>query len=644
MTADRIDTPASDEGRRNDSRQKVTLQGAKEQVVVTFLPLGQKFTVDQGQTLFDLAGGAGVEVDTVCGGNGLCGKCKVRIDCDPPPPCPADFAHLSAGEVDRGYRLACRVIADRDMVVEVPPPGERATVRVLHQGISREVALNPNVRKIYIPHTDPRGRPGVADWEYVTGMLPRKFRHMEIPLHLLRQLPACIRHETGMTLVTAGRRVIGLEPGNTTNRQYGVAFDIGSTTLVGLLIDLATGQEVAVATAINKQSGYGDDIIGRLTFAQRSPSGLARLHNMLVEQMNSILQELFAQRNIEARDICEVTVVGNMAMHHFFLKLDSTYLGLSPYAPVIRKAYTVPAEAAELELNPDVPIFILPNIAGFVGSDTVGVMLATGIADSDDVRMAIDVGTNGEIVLGHRNRVMACSSPAGPAFEGACIKMGMRAVPGAIEHVEMDEDVRCEVIEDRPPKGICGTAMLDIVAGLLKAGMLDSTGAFYRQGELPSAISGNLRQRLIQTENPQDTYFVLSWAEETGGERDVIFTQRDVREFQLAKGAMRAGAMVLQQNMGIGDEDLSEVLLAGAFGSFLDPASARHVGLTPAVPVERIRAVGNAAAVGAKLALISVAERRKAESLANRTEHIQLSGSRQFYRAFARAMQFNNDS
>ena len=609
-------------------------------VRVTFQPSGRQFEVTRRDSLFEIATEAGVEVDTVCGGNGTCGKCKVLFEKDPPVACSVDYMHLSGAEIADGYRLSCQVIANDSMVVRVPETGNRATVRVLHEGVRREVELHPNIKKVFIPYQDVRTHEHEADWDRIRMTMPRLLRPKHIRIEFLRQIPALSRLAEGMTLVLAGRDVVGLTAGNTAHRQFGVALDIGSTTIVGFLMNLADGSEVAVASAVNKQSVYGDDIIGRLSRAQRDPEGLEKLHKMLIEQINNILDELSKNGNVGLDEIYEVTVVGNMAMHHFLLKLDSTYLGLAPYAPVILESYTLTASALGLALGDYIPIVVLPNIAGFVGSDTVAVMLAAETTTSPAYRMAIDVGTNGEMVLANKRRFIACSAPAGPALEGARIKMGMRAAEGAIDHVKITDDVETTVIGDVPPVGICGSALIDIVAELVRVGLMHHSGAFKRHDELGSEVNETLRARLMEAEKRKDTYFILARAEDTGASKDVIFSQADVRECQLAKGAIRAGTMMLINEMGITDDDLEEVCLAGAFGNFLDAQNALRAGLTPQVELERIRPVGNAAGVGAKLALVSVVERRRAIRIAQKTEHIQLSGSPEFQKAFTYAMQF----
>ena len=336
--------------------------------------------------------------------------------------------------------------------------------------------------------------------------------------------------------------------------------------------------------------------------------------------------------------VTDVTVVGNMAMHHFLLKLDSTYLGLSPYAPVSRDAIEVTAGELGLNLEADTPVYVLPNIAGFVGSDTVGVVLASGLLDSTEVQLAVDVGTNGEVVLGSSSRVVACSAPAGPAFEGARIKQGMRATTGAIDHVTMNGDVEISVIGDAPPVGVCGSALIDIVACMLDTGVVDHTGKLARRSELRADVPPAIRDRLIDGEVRRDSYFELVRLGEHGAEVDIVFTQADIREFQLAKGAIRAGQMVLLDYLGIDEDSLGEVVLAGAFGTYIDRDNARRVNLVP--QIDRVRSVGNAAGAGAKLALLSSRERRKAERIASATEHIRLSGLDDFQRAFTHAMRF----
>ncbi len=616
------------------------IEGDGAMICVTFQPAGRSFEVRRGELLFNVAAECGVEVDTVCGGNGSCGKCKLRFDDFIPAPTPLDYVHLSAGEIARGFRLACQVAAERDMVVQVPAGGGRSEVRILHQGVSRDIELSPNIRKIFVPYANPRLQEHVSDWDRLRLVLPRKLRPVDISLRVLRTLPGLMRDPAGLTMVLSGRRVIELEPGNSAAEQCGVAFDIGSTTIVGFLMDLVTGTELAVASAVNRQNVYGDDIIGRLSRAQRNPQGLRRLHEMLIAQLNALIAELATSAGISPERIYEVTVVGNMAMHHFLLQLDSTYLGLAPYAPVIREEYVVSAGDLGLLIRAEVPIFVLPNIAGFVGSDTVAVMLASKLGAGAEYRMAIDVGTNGEMALANRERLIACSAPAGPALEGARIRMGMRAAPGAIDHVYLGSDVEISVIGGVAPVGICGSALIDLVAQLRKAGLMHRSGAFLRKSELPPATPPRLKERLIEAQQRKNTYFILARAEDSGGERDIVFTQQDIRECQLAKGAIRAGTMLLLDAMGITEMDLAEVQLAGAFGNFLDPESALRAGLTPNVPLDRIRSVGNAAGVGAKLALLSVQERKRAIRIAQRTEHIQLSGSAAFQKAFTVAMQF----
>jgi uncharacterized 2Fe-2S/4Fe-4S cluster protein (DUF4445 family) len=608
---------------------------------VTFQPLGKSYDVRLGESLFETAVQAGVEVDTVCGGNGTCGKCKVRFLSAAPPAVPLDYVHLAGAEVQQGYRLSCQVITQQDMVVDVPPAGGRMGVQILHEGLQRDVELRPNIKKIFIPYGNPRRRDGIADWDAVKQTLPRWFRGVTVPLPWLRRLPAFIRDTAGMTITVAGRELTRIEQGDTTAANYGVAFDIGSTTVVGYLIDLNSGAEIGAASDLNYQARFGDDLIARLSRAQHNPDGLRQMHELIVAQLNDLLRRLAADNDIDLTQINEMTIVGNMAMHHFLIGLDSTFLGLAPYAPVTRDALTITAGELGLALHPESQVYVLPNVAGFVGSDTVGVILAGGLHQREGVYLAVDVGTNGEIALAASGTLVACSSPAGPAFEGARIKMGMRAAQGAIDHVRLaGDDLAFSVIGGGPPIGICGSALIDITAVLLQAGLLTWRGHLLAKDQLSPAVPATLRERLVEAQKSRDTYFVVTRAGEQGAQREIIFTQQDIREFQMAKGAIRAGEMVLQQQMGISDEDLDGVLLAGAFGTFINLENAREVNLVPDIPLERLQSVGNAAGVGARLALISTKERLAAERIGRSTDHIQLSGLDSFQKAFIHAMRF----
>ena len=601
--------------------------------------MGVTVAVDSGDTLFEAAAAVGVDVDTVCGGNGLCGKCKIRVtDPGAVAALPIDEIHVPADQIADGFRLSCQIRPESDLVVDVPEAGRR-TIQILHTGLQREVALRPNVLKIHIPHKPPRDRDGVADWDAVRGVLPSWFGRVDLPLDWLRKLPALSRDSDGMTLSVVNRqRITRIESGDTSSSNHGIAVDIGSTSVVAYLLDLSTGEELAVASGLNLQAAYGDDIIARLSKAQFDPAGLAQLHNLIIEQLNMLFAEVLATAGLETSAIADVTIVGNMAMHHFLLQLDSTYLGLSPYAPVTRDAVMVTASELALDLQPDTPIYVLPNIAGFLGSDTVGLALASGLMDADEFQMAVDVGTNGEVVLGRAGRVLACSAPAGPAFEGARIKHGMRATAGAIDHVSMSGDVEVSVIGDKPPSGICGSALIDIAAAMLDAGLAHHSGRLMRHDELGPQVAPALRERLVDGAKRRDSFFRLVREGENDAPREIVFTQQDLREFQLAKGAIRAGQMVLQRILEIDDDALGEVVLAGAFGSYIDRENAKRVNLVP--QIDRIRSVGNGAGVGAKLALLSSRERRRAEQIAAATEHVRLSGLDDFQKVFPYAMRF----
>jgi uncharacterized 2Fe-2S/4Fe-4S cluster protein (DUF4445 family) len=432
-----------------------------------------------------------------------------------------------------------------------------------------------------------------------------------------------------------------VEPGDTTRHLYGVAFDIGTTTVVAYLMDLTSGREIASASDLNPQGAYGEDLISRLSFTQEHPQGLEVLRQEIVALLNRLVEEAAARAGVRKEHIYEATVVGNVVMQHLFLGIDPQGLAAAPYAPVVRAGLSLRAEEVGLELVPQARVHLLPSIAGFVGADMVGVLLTVLPQQSPEIQLIIDLGTNGEIALGSRERLLVCSTAAGPAFEGARIQHGMRSASGAIDRVRIGEDVTCRVIDGGPALGICGSGLIDAVAGLLEQGLIDSSGRLLRDSELPPTVSPKLRHRLKgSAEDGNGPRFVLVPQQLSGTGADIFLTQQDIRELQLAKGAIYAGIQVLKRELGIEDQDICRVLLAGAFGTYVNTANAQRIGLIPPVPRERVQAIGNAAGFGAQIALLSSPERRIAELAARRAEHVRLSGRPDFQDDFLRALHF----
>ncbi|MBN1558216.1 MAG: DUF4445 domain-containing protein, partial [Lentisphaerae bacterium] len=443
------------------------------------------------------------------------------------------------------------------------------------------------------------------------------------------------------TAVVAGRRLIALEAGDTTQAVFGVAVDFGTTTVVGTLLDLATGQERAVASTINPQVGFGDDVISRISRIRENHGTLAEMQQAGLKALNALIENLGEQAGVDPRQVYEVVIAGNSTMQQILCGLDPSALGEVPFVQTFDGALTIPAQVLGLAVNPGGEVFVFPQIGGFVGGDTVAGMLAAGLDRADAPTLLVDIGTNGEIVLAYDGRFQATSTAAGPAFEGARIVQGMRATSGAIEKVVVREDILVNVIGNTRPAGLCGTALIDAAADLLRQGMIDQTGRILPSDETRADLPEALRSRLVTRDG--QTHVQLVRAEEAAGGEAVYLWQKDVRELQLATGAIRAGINILLRRAGLEPRDLGHVLLAGAFGNFIRRNNARRIGLLPQIPCGRIHFIGNAASLGAQLALLSAEERERAEALRRATEHVDLSLDAEFQMEFGTAMLFPPD-
>lgn len=584
---------------------------------VTVYPQGVKVTTEEGKTLKDVFLAAGIPFDFPCGGLGKCGKCRVQI---------------KEGGRERSV-LACQFQVTEDTVVVTGAgPGEQ---RILERGVNRQVALNPLVKKIKAVLPQPSLADNRPDWTRLreSGGL----NEVKGDLSLLRSLPEKLRRSNfEVNLVLAEEEVLAIREGDLSFPLLGMAFDIGTTTVVGYLLDLETGRELATVSALNPQTRYGADVISRIAYAAQEERGLDRLHEEIVAGINRLIAEATAKAGCDPADIFAVTIAGNTTMHHLFLKLSPENLARVPYVPVIKEAVVAGAAELNLAINPRGKVFVLPNIAGFVGADTVAAALAAEMDTGSRLRLLLDIGTNGEMVLGTGEKLLACSTAAGPAFEGAQISCGMRGEEGAIDHVMSGEELRYTVIGGGKPRGICGSGLVDIVAWLLEAGIVDAGGRILPPEKITVPAGQKYRERVVVKDGVRA--FVIADGEEA--ERPVYLTQKDIRELQLAKGAIAAGIEILLKHWGAQVDDIAEVLLAGAFGNYLNPRSACRIGLLPPELEGRIRVVGNAAGAGAKFALLSRSEYRRALRLARRIHYIELSAEKEFSSLLVKKLNF----
>jgi uncharacterized 2Fe-2S/4Fe-4S cluster protein (DUF4445 family) len=615
----------------------MTDSGSK--VTIEFKPHDKKTRVPPGMTIFNAANWIGLPIDSTCGARGTCGKCKVRIVHGHNGATAADRKTFSEEELAQGWRLSCRAAVHQDLICEVPRLMGNPKAALM--GFGRHVILNPNVHKIYLELESPTLEDQRSDIARLTGALASAGFEVTQSLELLQSLPKTLRRAGWkVTAVVVGDELIRGEAGDTTERLYGLAFDIGTTTVVGILMDLKSGAPLAVRSTLNSQAVFGADVIARISHAMLNEAGLGQLQEKILSSINDLIDHLLTEAAVAANEVYEVVVAGNATMHHLLLGLDPEAIGVTPFIPVVEEPLRVHAHELGLAILSQARIHLLPHLGAYVGADLVAGLLATGLAQGEGVRLLVDVGTNGEIILGSSQRTLATSAPAGPAFEGAQIRDGMRASDGAIEAVAINQEgVQLQVIGDVPPIGLCGSGLLDAVAQLRLSGLLNPSGRFIKPAQAAERYPAHLIKRLIQSEDGLRA-FVLAWPEETGHGKPVALTQRDIRELQFAKGSIAGGIEVVMRELGVTLDDLKEIYLAGSFGNYINPQSARVIGLVPPIPVERIKAVGNAAGEGAKMALLSFRERQVAWSLLHTVEYHELSGRADFNDSFLNVLQF----
>jgi len=594
---------------------------------VTYRPFDRTTRVPPGTTLFSAAHWIGLPIDSTCGGRGTCGKCKVRVVEGASEVTSADHRLLRKDEVDNGWRLSCQARIYEDMACEVPQL--LRVPKAATMGLSRLVIIDPNVRKVYLELAEPDLHDQRSDVARLRDALTAEGHDMVAGVPVLRTVPKTLR-DAGfkITAVLAGEHLVAIEPGDTTEECFGVAFDVGTTTLVGTLMNLRTGMAAAVRSTLNGQAPFGADVISRISHAMNGAESIEELRSAVVSTMNGILDELYREAGVAPERTYEAVVVGNVTMLHLLLGIDPAPIAVMPFTPTFMDELSVPAHEVGLHIHPEGYVQTLPALGAYVGADIVSGVLATGIAREDKLRVFVDVGTNGEIVIGSSQRTLATAAPAGPAFEGSQIKCGMRATEGAIEGVHIGDTVELQIIGgDVPAQGLCGSGLVDAVAQLLNVGLLDHSG---RMRSASEAAGHPLVDRLIEVEGVKA--FLLA--------EGVYLSQRDVRELQFAKGSIATGIKVLMDILGVGASDLDEIFLGGSFGSYLNPESAKIIGLVPPVDVDKIIAVGNSAGEGAKIALLSYRERQVAFELPSRIEYVELSGRTDFNDSFVSVLGF----
>ncbi len=654
-----------------------------------FQPSGRRGEVIKGITLIEASRKLGVDIEALCGEKKVCGKCKVRIEqgyfekygidsklSNVSPWQEEEEKFINPKERELGFRLGCVTKIEGDLLVFVPEESRAGKQIVSKAARDIHIDHNPAVKLYYVEVAKPTFEEPTADFERICYKLEEQYglKNLSADIYCLRQIPGALRKGNWKVTVSVwnDKEVICVRPGKREN-TYGIAIDVGTTTVAAYFCNLMTMEVLDTVSMMNPQCKYGEDVMSRITYHMMNKDGLDRMSADIIEGLNTLIDEAIQgtyppkkkvkkkkgeegpDEYIEApeegktylrlsrEDIEDITIGFNTAMHHILLKLDPEHVGLAPFPPVVHHSLDIKARDLDIKINPSAYVFVLPNEAGFVGADNVGVLIAEEPYKSDEIQLIIDIGTNGELVLGNKEKLISSSCATGPALEGAQLSFGMRAAPGAIERIKIDPDtheVDYKVIgrdawrsysepKEMKAKGICGSGILDVLAELYAAGVVVKSGVFNKKGQKSSRFRKN-----AETGQPE---FVLAWAEESSIDRDIVITQKDIRQIQLAKGALYAGCKLMLNRMGI--EKLDKVKIAGAFGTHVDRQKALVMGLFPDCDIEKIESVGNAAGDGCRAALLNKAKREEANWVSRNVEYIELTVEKDFQKEFMGAMQ-----
>jgi uncharacterized 2Fe-2S/4Fe-4S cluster protein (DUF4445 family) len=594
------------------------------------------FTVPTGVSAFDAASWNGIAIDSTCGGYGTCKKCRIQVTTGEVEPSKLDYRAFTESEIKAGWRLACLVRAAKDVTLDVPPLTTRPKAATV--GVGRQVILRPAVQKRYVELEEPTLHDQRTD-------IVRLFDAIDdieatVSLAAMRNLPKVLRSSYfKVTAVFVDQELIDIEAGDTTELRYGIAYDLGTTTVVATLLDLNTGTPVAVKSMLNKQQPFGADVISRISATMMDATALDRLRGFAQQTLAELSAEVCEEAVVDPLNVYEVALAGNATMTQLALGIDPEPLGVAPFIMVSAAFPDVQASELGINVHPRAKAVIMPSLGAYVGGDIVAGALASGMDRDKRLRLFIDVGTNCEIILGDGDKILATAAPAGPAFEAASIKCGVRAASGAIETIKVvDGDLEIGTIDNTKAIGICGSGLVDACASLVQLGLLDNSGRFVTP-EQAEIAAPKVAHRLVEREG--ERVFVLTWGGKEGDLNDCVFlTQRDVRELQFAKAAIATGWALLLEEFGVAESEIQQVLLAGSFGSYLSPASAVKIGLVPKLPVMRIVSAGNVAGEGAKMVLLSAQERNGAMALLESIDYIELSDRADFNDKFVERLSF----
>ena len=601
---------------------------------ITFEPEGVTIP-SKNQKIIEAAEQAGIQIESICGGRGLCGKCRIKIISrkEDLSPTPQEKKILTNEEIRNGYRLACMVKPTLDVAVYIPSRSRRGKVRLQIEGPVIEAPLKPMIRKYYVRVPKSSLVDQRSDEDRLLDVLKDKYHSNRITIgyNALSRLPSTLRkNDWKITAVLWDKEIIDVEPGDTSNEGFGVAVDVGTTKIALYLLNLIDGSQLTAVSMVNPQRSFGEDIMTRMTFANRGEKNLQKLHKMVIDALNELISEGCSIAKADRSKVYEAVLVGNTVMHHFLLKLETRYLSQSPYTQVLRRSFNCSPSAIGLRINQNGNVHVLPTIKSFVGADNVAVCLVTKIIEAEKPVLALDIGTNTEIDCGSKDvGLTVTSTPSGPAFEGWATKWGMTATNGAIERIFIDPDtldIICRTVGNKPPVGICGSGYVDAIAEMMKAGILNHKGGFN------DVKSDRIRK------GAEGYEMIIAKEKESGVGKDIVVTQKDIGELVKAKAAIHAAVTILLDRLKLEEENIDKIFLAGAFGSYIDPENARTLGMLPDLDLERILPIGNAAGSGAKLALLNTEKRCEAEELSAKAVFVELATHPMFVREYVKSM------
>ena len=603
---------------------------------ITFLPEGKHLDIKSGSTVLDATRKMGIDIQAPCGDLGLCGRCKIVLGKGKnlaELPTETEKKILSTKELDDGYRLACQCkVSEKGLLsVIVPPESKISQQRIVIQGIMPQFQMSPIVKDTIIELK--KKQESKSDSETLLEALSENgFTDVSIDIDAIRRLPDVIREGNWNINATLwnNKEVLSLQPKDKASQTLGFAVDVGTTKVAGYLVDLKNGELLAAVSLPNPQISFGEDLISRITYWTESEEKGISLQKIVIGCVNKLIEDSCKKFGVTKNEIYDITVVGNTAMHHIFFGISPKYVGQSPFPVAVKNSFDVKAKDIGMIANSAAYVHALPPIAGFVGADTVAGILATEIYNKEETCMLIDVGTNAEIVVGNKDKLTCCSAPAGPAFEGAKIKHGMRASSGAIETVWIDPktlETGYKTIDETKPRGICGSGIIDTVAQLLKTNVIDDIGRFNKK-------LNNPRLRILG----ENTEFVLAWQKDTSINKDITITRHDIQEILLAKAAVYTGTHILLERLNLKPNDVEKLYIAGAFGTYIDLTNTLTIGMFPEIPTNKIQFVGNTAGSGGRLVLLSEKLRSKAEEIAINTGYIELASDPSFETEFTNAL------